>query len=802
VIYPSGPLYDALNRFVGPIIQHGRNPWPYYDTAHKYTADQNIAVLAPPLGRGVLRTTLAAPLGASDTQLTVGDASFNASVQGQAVLIDSEEILLGGNSDGTHINVWQRGYRGTTPASHPSGATVNQYLYWDFWNYNAGPGTITVTQGSSSATGTGTAFKTGGRFALCNSAGEPLPGISIVVWHPTDVEGATGHLWYSVASCASDTALTLGGTYGGNNGMTIPGGTVAYSIATDAEIYWMDYQGDPRTQYYDPMLAYLFLYLRSGIDTYLAAWRQAADLWWVGQWDYGYRAGLYAPQSGGPPARSADYLSMWLRSLDDPPADMTKGLHRVSAAAAFWPFSVLFTEIGDLREASYMLESLVLTAALDSDPATYDFSSPYTYFTGGSEPMTYKDAAKLLLTRAVSPAGVWNTGQVKTPGPSYGSWPNSALGSGMMLSSALDSTTATVADGSTSVVINGGSMVCSNGHFNSAHQGWIWFWSSMDPHSFPALNSQGDVGVYLATCVDATHLTLTTPYSGAGCAGTCGYELSNADIGDLGWGVSGFMAGIANWTMHRLADVLAAAGDSTNAQTARTLALNGNAWFNSSAYRPDTHGINYQTDFKDCGNPVPAADSHCSVADSVSESLAFSAEALISWLAEYQYNQSPTAKQEADSMFNQMWAKPGTCPGGGPCDDSVTRNCYSPGSCWMNDFEPGGAKVVPPYPKWLGQFFGFGQYSAWPAVRIGGLSSSSRRTVYVTMNLAGVSGASSAEVTLTDTTGASIQTVCTSSPCAVVAPRADQSQYAITIQYKSAAGKILASSNLPVAATQ
>ena len=52
----------------------------------------------------------------------------------------------------------------------------------------------------------------------------------------------------------------------------------------------------------------------------------------------------------------------------------------------------------------------------------------------------------------------------------------------------------------------------------------VWFWHGT-PATFPASNAAGDpVGYTIASCTDATHLTLTGNYAGATCA-ACGYEI-------------------------------------------------------------------------------------------------------------------------------------------------------------------------------------------------------------------------------------------------------------------------------------
>jgi hypothetical protein len=198
VLYPPGPLYSAANQFLGPLVQWGRNPWPWYDTVHKVAADINLAALGPPVGSGTQEDALGAAIGTTDTSLPVANCNgWNGVNTGAAVIVDSEQFLLGACTDSAHAAIWQRGYRGTTVAGHASGAAVNGFWYWDWYDYNTGPGTITVTAGSATVTGVGTQFKTGGNLAFCDSSGKPNPNNNyIVIWHPTD-GSRTGRLLFT-----------------------------------------------------------------------------------------------------------------------------------------------------------------------------------------------------------------------------------------------------------------------------------------------------------------------------------------------------------------------------------------------------------------------------------------------------------------------------------------------------------------------------------------------------------------------------------------------------------------------------
>jgi hypothetical protein len=105
---------------------------------------------------------------------------------------------------------------------------------------------------------------------------------------------------------------------------------------------------------------------------------------------------------------------------------------------------------------------------------------------------------------------------------------------------------------------------------------------------------------------------------------------------------------------------------------------------------------------------------------------------------------------------------------------------------------------TPAPPKWFGQYFGFGDYSAWPAVRLGGVAPSATRQVYIGFSLASVPNAAKVVAVVTAPDGTRSTTICPESPCAVTLPRADQPAYSIEMQYQTSGGALLASSSQPV----
>jgi hypothetical protein len=795
VIYPSGALYSAASKFLGPLIQWGQNPWPWYDTVHKLAADTNMAALGPPAGNGVQQDTLSAPVGTADLSLPVTNCNaWVGANTGVAVVIDSEQMLLGACTDSTHALIWHRGYRGTTPANHNAGVGVNEFWYWDWYDWNQGPGTVTVTSNSAAIAGAGTQFISGGPGqAICNSDGTPIPGLFLVVWHPTDT-ARTGRIIRYVSSCSSDTSATLSQPWG-QGAYPVPAGSgLFYSIGTTFEAYWFNGQGTPWSiNYYDNVVAYYLLWLRTGIDTYLIAARQLADtVWFCPLNDQGY-AMMYDSREGGFSSRGASMLGLWLRQQDFPPVNMTNGLHRIAESIMIgMTYSAPY--VGDARENGYELADLAYTAALDTDPTLYNLSGWLSGYPGDLTRTTYANAALVAISSLTSASGYlnyWNTTQNST-----GGWLGLNYNQGDAYNSPWNAgTSVTLTNGSTTVTGINTAWSCSTLANYLPYNLAIWFWHSA-PGTWPATNAGGDSTYYTITgCGGATQLTIAPAYAGPSCT-NCGYEISLND-GFVGYGQSGYAMSIAARAMHYAANALLPA-DPADSATTRTVALNASGWVLNRATIPGFPGVAYGVDYVNCPVPISPANMACSKAISVSNVLGFSAEASDGWMSTYQYNQDPATKAAMDAMYNQMWAKPGTCPSGSTiCNSSVTSSCALP-PCYMTQLDPSADGFMlaplgtgqPSPPKWFGQYFGFGDYSSWPALRLSAGQAESSQAVYVDFNLKTVAGAVKVGVKATFPNGDTRETECRSAPCAIgVDPR--QGTYRLDITYLSSDGSAL-----------
>jgi hypothetical protein len=484
---------------------------------------------------------------------------------------------------------------------------------------------------------------------------------------------------------------------------------------------------------------------------------------------------------------------------------MYTGLERATEYSMYEQSWLGSTTVGDQRYTGYELSELSYLALLDPNPNTYNL----TGFLPGMTSSTWSAAALYELSNLVNPSSTMGWNMWPKTQTSTGLWAEAepeggwcSCPSGMNNYNNGGSTsnqTVNLANGSAAVV-------GTNTNWTSALVGQpIWFWHGA-PATFPASNTSNsaDAATFVVlTVTDATHLTLSANYSYASCS-ACGYQ-TNSDDEVLGWGAYGYMFGILTNGMQWVAQALGPT-DPTDSAYARTFAENGNSYLLNHARRTDTNGLNYGVTFVNCGDPVAQTNYGCSVAQSDNNSLGNSAEGLLPWITQYRYNQDPATKAAADAMYNQMWAKPGTCAGA-PCNDTVTTTCAYP-PCYLSNWEPAndgylnGFGTGIPQPKWLGQYMGFGNYSAWPAVRLGGVASSAAQPFYVAFSLASVANAANVVVTETAPNGTAASTTCTASPCAVAMPRADQPGYSIRLQYKSASGAVLASSSLPAIATR
>lgn len=694
-------------------------------------------------------------------QLTVTDSSNQSSsctVKDGAVATDNNDIVITNNSAvdtllgpmvrwGANPWPWYDNRHKAAADNQIAEMEVQFPAWWD----TPGPGTVTVTNGSATVVGVGTTFTT----TFCQGPSQPTvrkDGYPIIaVWHP--LGAGTGRRMEDILSCTDDTHMTLRGATWNSDGTTSQGSGLTYAADPIGEysLNWEWGQQAAPANYYDNVAAYYALYYRSGIDDYLTAARTWADRFWESPMiDQGIGPGgfSYSP-------RGLSAMGLVLRALDGRP-EMWTGLHSMwnSMMGLLAGYDAAYGLIYDEREEGYQLAMVSYCALFDTDA-------------------TYKSTCKTAIVNSF-PA-IWTPFKFAD-----GSWPSLTYGS--LLSWYPSSTSATLTNGSTTVT--GVGTTWGSSDFPAR----IWF---MDPYSRPKGNTQGDPVAYTVTFVNSAQLTLDRPYEGT--SGSHGWQISPSAVG---WVSQPFAAGILS-TAFDLAAKAVADVSPTTATLAHSYNVAAANWIKDIAYWPSAKGLYYFAGSVDCpGGPLAGANVGCVWGMDAAASRVLSAEAIRGVMLAYAYNGDPALKAFADTLYNAMWGKTGTCPSGSTLcvSDGVYLTGMDDGQYMISGGPPTNGST--PW-KWFGQFFGWSGLSSWPGYRAGGLKPAIGERVYIGANLPGVPGATKIRVAITDPSGSTTTTDCNALPCAVTVD-SRQGDSLMSIQYLSAAGAVLASSRTPL----
>jgi hypothetical protein len=292
----------------------------------------------------------------------------------------------------------------------------------------------------------------------------------------------------------------------------------------------------------------------------------------------------------------------------------------------------------------------------------------------------------------------------------------------------------------------------------------------------------------MATFVDATHLLLDQPYQGT--AGVHGWALARG-AAMVGWGARpGFMGLLA--AAFDLAGKAIADTDPANSSLARGYGVQAARWIRTNGYWPLEKGMYTGAGGINCAAPIADGNTACTGGNTAGQARALSAAALRGIMAAYGYTRDSALRDLADTLYNAMFAKTGTCPAG-------SQAC-APDGKYVQGLDEGGEMMTAEPPAgnaWFGKFFGFDNLAAWPAYRAGGLQASNPQTGYIAFNLDGVRGATKVRVMVTAPSGKTTELECSSSPCAVTLD-GKQGKHLIRTRYLSDAGAVLATTELPI----
>jgi hypothetical protein len=644
------------------------------------------------------------------------------------------------------------------------GGTVTDYV--DAWNVPQ-TGTVDCTQGQTTCTGHGASLQD----IFCGGAGNttPVPSLHFVGWYVYTVPnggGGTGRRVESIASCPSETSIVLqypwyGATQSHMN----------FSLWTDSGVgSWIN--SGYNINYYDNVVAFYSMYYRTGIDTYLHYARWLADAWWTmpaidrgNSNDCAANANYCNNASTFP--RMYTLTGMYLRAIDQDSSagvpnssPMWAGLRLVTDGVFRNP-SNLTSHIGDLRENSFLAMYIALCAAYDPDPV---------------------HAASCRADVAALIDNVWkperfSDGSWKAFAGNYTNavtvWPDSNF---------VGYLTVTVQPGSNVVTLSGGT--------------WdpTWFPSGTNFQTLYDFNNHStvDSGLYQATYVDSTHLTISPAYadnctsSGNSCSGRT-WVAAGPNV-FIGFGTQPYMLGIAGHWFNQAA--LALSLDPTTYATELALAqsylsdaanwVSKPALDGSGGSDPATRGALYAVGFGLC---TPGNDSNgcrcgpnnpsCGGVIASRENVG---EALGSLAIAYANAPNPSLLGALDNLFSANFA----------------RNPGDPGydGTYASDLD--GFFLQVNNPKWFGFFWGMGRNADYLSARQGGLLPPITIIVQVgTGDLAAVPGAKKIRVTPIDPNGrVGAAVICSSLPCSVPINKVVGS-WTMQIAYLSATGSVV-----------
>ncbi len=273
--------------------------------------------------------------------------------------------------------------------------------------------------------------------------------------------------------------------------------------------------------------------------------------------------------------------------------------------------------------------------------------------------------------------------------------------------------------------------------------------------------------LYACQWVDSNTIQLDRPWQG-----TSGvYQGSR--YGELGYGQQPFFIGIKTFAM-KLAS-LGATGATASGYS--DLASGSATWLVTDGFDPASGGLRYAVEWGGC-LPVHTPRLNCTYPtdpNSAAAARTLNAEAQNAVRVAYEANPTPQMKALGDEFYGAQWGKLG-----GPYADSIYLNALDNDSIWQY--------------KWLGFLFGIGMGHQWPAVRLGGVQPAVQVNPSIAFNLASAPGAASAQIVVTQPSGATSTFACNSSPCAVSAD-ARQGAHWYRIQYLNASGAVISAAD-------
>lgn len=847
----------SIAQIVGPVMRYGATTgnWNWLDDRHRATIDNQIAmdqrcIVTPKAffyGTGLNDATTSGTVQNQDCTFTDGNSHTIDVVIDSTGTPDTFKWRLDGGSYTTGVAITganqtiTNGVRITFAAT--TGHTLNAQwqirtsigIWQDYWNV-AGPGTVSVPvyphAGANIITGVGTQFQTD----FCGGPGNTTPVFEtsvIILWYnlPT-YPGQTGRGGYQIASCDSQTQLTLSNpnVFVHTQAAGTDQSDIQYSVGSVNLAFGWTFNNTPGN-YYDNVLAIYSLYYRTGIDTYLNFARTMARRWWEspkidkGQsWESSIQ-GFFASEP-----RSVALAGLVLWYLDTG-TNIWPGAHHIVTTIKGWATPSGFRNIGELRNTLYMGQIISLDALYNPDEskrsasgasladfvenvvlywklntgsktwagalsmhtiadagggvyATVTNGSPNVTITGTTIPYAWLDFNHVYGTTdtfTVSTSGttvtVQNCNQCMVA-----AWATNPISPLWVRINGVSYQVSAITNTSTTLTLTTSAGTQTNVPMTLMDM-WLWFYNDktdiyIGGNSAAAV---GDTTAYrVKTWTDSTHLVLDRNYEGT--SGQKGLSIARYS----GFGNQPFIVGLAAGTLaHFVYPALMATGHYTQATAVKTalvdvMAFMGNAGAGGALYG-STSNYYYATGYFNCTNG--------NAADECESGQGLGGEAMQAYSFSYLNTGYAAEKTAGDAVTNGQW-----CPNVGSW---VCAGFSYPGQYLtaMND----NNYMINPYDvtsnKWVGFFFGYGAGANWSAARIAGDPANFVRTYKVGFKLSSIPNAASARFVLVDRQGTSSTTNCPSTPCSVsIDPRKEI--YSMRMEYLDGGGSnVLASKN-------
>jgi hypothetical protein len=735
-----------------------------------------------------------------------GGSMSTADLTVGAVAVDDNDIVIVPNATVTQLmgTVIRFGGNPWSYADYAQKDLADYFVTWinsdarfaNYWD-TAKAGTITVTSGSTAVTGSGTAFQTD---YLCNGTDV------ITVWYTRPSDGSVGRHDMTVASCASQTSMTLASNYPypTQSGRSYARGTLN------------QYGGwqDDGNNFYDVVRGLYVMYYRTGLSTYLTAARTMAQRFYSAPyWDQQE----WATTGNFRYPRVQAHAGLWLayhENNDNFPATFPTRMGYV-AADAITRTQAYVTDpalaFDDAREVSYQVAGLQYAAKWAEPSGTRaTWQGRVDYLLATTYPNSKWADGSYIVNPAYSTALTFNV----TNGSA-----SVTLQSGTIDSSYCAATYSTGTVSISGTTLTGSGTTWSGGNATAAYQieiygtgltGWDATYRSyvvsVDSttqltlaHAYTGSNTSGlsyrlytynggynpwlfgtgqnspDTEYYTCTYVSPTSMTLDRPYSGttgtgAGAKGYWRYFIT-------GKSSIPFWHSIITEAMQHV-KILTTGTTST---TAAAMMVTVKDYLLTRGYFAATKGNYYGRNAVGC-EPDPTRMTGCSGWNgSVGTNRDFAIEEYGPLSYVYLDTLSSADKTLMDSLYTAAYALPGyASPSEG---DGSTAGVYSTsGSNTLFNAKNG---------KTYGQPFGVGNAPAWPAARLGGIAPLATATKSIKARLSDISGAASIVVDFLAADGTlTTSAACTSAACTISADTRQGYQY--RVRYLSAGAATLA----------